>query len=286
MNKSVKIICIVAVALIAIGGILFYMKTIVSPPQDLAFNNQFENALNQRINGLKNTDQSNLESEFASLTDLTHRFKIESSIDDKTFDAKYIDIIGVYAPKFSNYCFSQFQKSVWDDKEHKWMEGRINQLRGLTVDDGSKKIMDQYKETDGQFTIILRTIDKYRQAKALAGRTSYQGLSDAQSKINQAKEFKNDDYLKNNASLIKSLNNLASNIESSHYNSLRAKVNNLANYYSYTAESYDKMSDNVVAALKEYEDRARSVYGTARSLNDLKNEASRYYNQAVEYFND
>lgn len=286
MNKSVKIICIVAAVFLAIGGILFYMKTIVSPPQDLAFNNQFENALNQRINDLKNTDQSNLESEFASLTDLTYRFKIESSIDDKIFDAKYIDIIGVYAPKFSNYCFSQFQKSVWDDKEHKWMEGRINQLRGLTVDDGSKKIMDQYKETDSQFTIILRTIDKYRQAKALAGRTSYQGLSDAQSKINQAKEFKNDDYLKNNASLMKSLNNLASNIESSHYNSLRAKVNNLANYYSYTAESYDKMSDNVVAALKEYEDRARSVYGTARSLNDLKNEASRYYNQAVEYFND
>ncbi|MBD5292857.1 MAG: hypothetical protein HDS23_06395 [Bacteroides sp.] len=284
MNKSVKILLLVVAVIIAIGGVLLFMKTIVSPPQDLEFKNQFEVALNQKIDVFKKVDSNNLEREFATLTDLAHRFKSESNIDDKLFDKEYTEIIGVYSPKFAQYCFGQFQKSVWDESEHKWMEERIAQLRKLTVEDGSRKIMDNYAESDGRFSIILKTIGKYREAKALSNRTGYSGLSEARSRINKANQYKQDDYLKNNATLMKALNSLPSHLEASHYASLRAKVNTLANYYSYSADSYDALSDNVVAALKEYKQNARSVYGESRSLSDLEADASRYYNAAVEYY--
>ena len=284
MNKSVKILLLVVAVIIAIGGVLLFMKTIVSPPQDLEFKNQFEVALNQKIDVFKKVDSNNLEREFATLTDLAHRFKSESNIDDKLFDKEYTEIIGVYSPKFAQYCFGQFQKSVWDESEHKWMEERIAQLRKLTVEDGSRKIMDNYAESDGRFSIILKTIGKYREAKALSNRTGYSGLSEARSRISKANQYKQDDYLKNNAALMKALNSLPSRLEASHYASLRAKVNTLANYYSYSADSYDALSDNVVAALKEYKQNAQSVYGESRSLSDLEADASRYYNAAVEYY--
>ena len=284
MNKSVKILLLVVAVIIAIGGVLLFMKTIVSPPQDLEFKNQFEVALNQKIDVFKKVDSNNLEREFATLTDLAHRFKSESNIDDKLFDKEYTEIIGVYSPKFAQYCFGQFQKSVWDESEHKWMEERIAQLRKLTVEDGSRKIMDNYAESDGRFSIILKTIGKYREAKALSNRTGYSGLSEARSRISKANQYKQDDYLKNNAALMKALNSLPSRLEASHYASLRAKVNTLANYYNYSADSYDALSDNVVAALKEYKQNAQSVYGESRSLSDLEADASRYYNAAVEYY--
>lgn len=284
MNKSVKILLLVVAVIIAIGGVLLFMKTIVSPPQDLEFKNQYEIALNQKINNFKKVGSDNLEREFATLTDLAHRIKTESNIDDKLFDKEYTEIIGVYSPKFAQYCFGQFQKSVWDENEHKWIEDRIAQLRKLTIEDGSRKIMDNYAESDGRFTIILKTIGKYREAKALSNRTGYSGLGEARSRISKANQYKQDDYLKNNAALMKALNSLPSRLEASHYASLRAKVNSLANYYSYSADSYDALSDNVVAALKEYKQSAQSVYGESRSLSDLEADASRYYNAAVEYY--
>lgn len=284
MNKSVKILLLVVAVIIAIGGVLLFMKTIVSPPQDLEFKNQYELALNQKVEEFKKVDSDNLEREFATLTDLAHRFKAESTIDENFFDKEYAEIIGVYSPKFTQYCFGQFQKSVWDESEHKWMEERIAQLRKLTVEDGSRKIMDNYAESDGRFSIILKTIGKYREAKALSNRNGYSGLSEARSRISKANQYKQDDYLKNNAALIKALNSLPSRLEASHYASLRAKVNTLANYYSYSADSYDVLSDNVVAALKEYKKNAQSVYGESRSLSDLEADASRYYNAAVEYY--
>lgn len=284
MNKSVKILLLVVAVIIAIGGVLLFMKTIVSPPKDLEFKNQYEIALNQKIDSFKKVGSDNLEREFATLTDLAHRFKAESNIDEKLFDKEYTEIIGVYSPKFAQYCFGQFQKSVWDDTEHKWMEERIAQLRKLTVEDGARKIMDNYAESDGRFSIILKTIGKYREAKALSNRTVYSGLGEARSRISKANQYKQDDYLKNNAALMKALNSLPSRLEASHYATLRAKVNTLANYYSYSADSYDALSDNVVAALKEYKQNAQSVYGESRRLSDLEADASRYYNAAVEYY--
>ncbi len=286
MNKPIKIILLIVAIILAIGGVLFYMKTIVSPPQDLKFKNQYVQKLTEETETLRKCDQPTLEHDFLRLTDLSHRFKSESLIDDKTFDSHYSEIIGVYSPKFAQYCFGQFQKSVWDANDLKWMEGRISQLRNLTVEDGSRRIMDSYSETDGKFSIIIKTIGKYREASALANRTRYSGLADARAKIQQANQFKQDDYLRNNASLMKALNSLPDRLEASHYASLSAQVRNLASYYNYSADSYDSMSDNVVAALKEYKQNARSVYGESRSLDGLEAEASRYYNQAVEYFNN
>ena len=285
MNKSIKILLLVVAVIIAIGGVLLFMKTIISPPQDLEFKNQFEIAINQKIDDFSNVDSDDLESEFEILTDLAHRFKEESNIDQKLFDKEYSEIIGVYSPKFAQYCFGQFKKSVWDDRDLKWMGDRIAQLRQLTVEDGTHKIMDNYPETDGRFSSIIMVIDNYRDAKALSNQTSYSGLENARARIRKANQYREDTYLMNNAALMNALYSLPDRLEASHYASLRAKVNTLANYQNYTEENYENLSDNVFAALKEYEENAQSVYGGSRSLSELYSNASRFYGAAKDYYN-
>ena len=57
MNKSIKIILLVVAILLAVGGIMAYYKTIVSPPGKLKFKNQYVNSdkiiplLKPRTNG-------------------------------------------------------------------------------------------------------------------------------------------------------------------------------------------------------------------------------------------
>lgn len=284
MNKPIKILLLAVALIAAIWGVLFYMKTIVSPPQKLSFTNQYEIQLTKDIEDFRKCDQTSLEHDFVSLSDKAYRFWAESVIDEKSYDNNYTEIIGVYSPKFAQYCFGQFSKSVWDSNDLAWMEDRIDQLRDLTVENGSKKIMDDFNETDGKFTIILKTIQKYREARALSNKTSYSGLQEARDRINKANQYKQDDYLKNNASLVKALNNLPSLLEASHYANLCSQVKNLANYYICSENYYDAMSDKVVAALKEYKKNAQSVYGKERSIASLEYDASCLYNAAVEYY--
>lgn len=286
MNKQIKIILLFVAVIVAIVGVLSYMKTIVSPPRQLHFENQFEAQLKKDIEAFKHVEQDSLDTRYFSLTDKDNRFKSEAVIDQKSYVNNYFEIICIYAPKFAQYCFSQFEKSVWYDDDLKWMEVRISVLRAATIENRTKKMMDtdNLKETDNQFTTILETIQKYRKAKSLSQKTSYLNLNNAKVRIEEAKQYKQDNYLKNNQSLMKALNKLPGKLEASHYAYLLSEVNKLANYDSYSEAGYDTLSDQVNAALKEYKQNAQSVYGTQRSLDDLEAKAARYEKRAKTYY--
>ena len=62
MNKPIKIILLVVAILLAVGGVMAYYKTIVSPPGKLEFSNQYINAVKKDISKVKsaNTDMKSL----------------------------------------------------------------------------------------------------------------------------------------------------------------------------------------------------------------------------------
>jgi len=53
MNKSIKIILLVVAILLAVGGVMAYYKTIVSPPGKLKFKNQYVNSDKNDISKVK-----------------------------------------------------------------------------------------------------------------------------------------------------------------------------------------------------------------------------------------
>ena len=53
MNKASKIAFLLVAMLMAIGAIVFYVKTIVSPPDELSFSNQYSKELKEDIGKVK-----------------------------------------------------------------------------------------------------------------------------------------------------------------------------------------------------------------------------------------
>lgn len=291
MNKKLKICLLAAAVVLVIGGVLICLKAIASPPIDLEIENQYVNELNRQIQAFKEVGQEDTEKDFASLTDFTHRLKIESVIDNKDFDGAYVAIVDIYAPKFSKYCFDQFLKPVWNDNEHKWMEGRIAQLRKLTVNDGAEKIMDRFVETDEEFSTIVSTIQKNRDARALARHATFLSWSDAHSKIKQASQYRADPYLKNNVDLMKSLSNLSSKLESSLYASLQSQTHRLANYQNYSQDGYNRLKTDIKNSLNEYKEKAHEFFGlpaaeVKRKYDSLSDIAYNYSIAADKYYNE
>ena len=69
MNKPIKIILLVVAILLAVGGVMAYYKTIVSPPGKLVFNNQYINSDKKNISLVKsaNTDSA-MDSVYVAIT--------------------------------------------------------------------------------------------------------------------------------------------------------------------------------------------------------------------------
>ena len=284
MNKSLKLTILLAAIIVAIGGVLLFIRTIVSPPQDLKFINQYQADLTLDINDFKNVSSDSLELSFTALYDKAYRYNTESAIDDKAYDKAKAEIIGIYAPKFSNNCFAMLNHSVWPDTELKGMESRIHELRNLTIDDGAKNIMNNYPEANEKFSTILRIIAKYREAKAFTGNSTFRDLSDAKSRISMATQYKKDNYLKNNIDLVNSLTSLPSRIEASHFALLHRMANETANFHHYSQNEYERYITKVVTAIKEYENNARNIYGTSHNTEGLKNIVRANDNNSSDYY--
>ena len=56
MNKSIKIILLVVAILLAVGGVMVYYKTIVSPPGKLVFKNQHIISIKSDISKVKSVN--------------------------------------------------------------------------------------------------------------------------------------------------------------------------------------------------------------------------------------
>ena len=100
MNKPIKIILLVVAILLAVGGVMYYYKTIVSPPGKLMFSNQYVNAAKKDIANVKsaNTDIA-LDTTFVGITHeldllLSNSFLSNQERNEllESFAAQYVQI--------------------------------------------------------------------------------------------------------------------------------------------------------------------------------------------------
>lgn len=268
--------------MVVIGAVLICISTLVAPPGKIDLENQYVAELEHRTKTLQGNEPVNLTRHFDETANLALRFRTDSLITTKEYDRCLTDYVNAYAPRLSNYCFGQFGNSSWDPEDLDWMKERIIATRCMIAN--GKSIMEYNKPENDRFALVLKTIDRYHEARRIAS-APYSGLSDARTRIARAKTLRNDDYLQHNTSLMASLRSLPATLEASHYAALRSKINSLGNYRHHSMASYDAMSDRVIAALKEYKNNARSVYGTAHDVTSLESQAARLYNEAYDYFN-
>jgi hypothetical protein len=285
MKVTVKIIILVLAISLAIGGVMVYAKTKVSPPLATKSIDQFSKCLSDGISLFSNAETPTQEdSLFAALTEKTRFYVSEGKLTKDNGNADLNQLCSKYVPLFLKRSMEKFSNSTWSDADHAYMLSVVNKLRALKNFDNSQPLTKQSLDSLG---LVERIISNYKQARAVSRHTTFTGISNAQATISRARQFAKDPYLSHCSELVNALNSVRPAIAASHYNHVCAMVEKLSQYRYLSQSYYDNtLVPQVDAAVTEYENKASALYGSKRDVNTLWNRARSYYSNASEYYNN
>lgn len=278
MNKSIKIILLVVAILLAVGGIMAYYKTIVSPPGKLKFKNQYVNSDKKDISQVKsaNTDLA-LDSFYVAIT---HELDLQLANSFLTNQERneLLELFATqYVPTYVSACNSKFSKSVWNEGELQKINTRISELQGLVTTEN--KIVIQ---GDANYSLneVHNVIVVYYEAKRAAS-AGYNGIQAAKKKIATAKKYASMSPINNCTELVSRLNSVSTRLEQAHYSYLAGQVERLRPYYNYSQTEYDKIALSISEKFDEYKNNAKSTYGRVSDISSLESRAGSYYSNAT-----
>ena len=284
MKTSVKILILFGAIVLAVGGVMLYMKVIMAPPMEMKTDNQYLAHLDQLTNSFRDSVDIDPEYNFKKYSDMTDRLYKEDLITPEEGQKNYCEYILVYAPKFTDWCVARFQEPVWKEATLNKISERVDFLNGIKNSDNAPLISTESPVTHTKLEEIKNTLANYNEAKKITN-SGFSSLSDSRQRITKARRLMEDQYLKNNASIYSSLSNLPTKLEAGHYANLKSQVASMANYENKSRENFENLSNRIENNIREYETNANSTYGKISNVNDLRNMASRHYSAAEAHFN-
>ncbi len=285
MNKNIVKSSILALAIaIAVGGVLYFFQTIVSPPESIMVENVHAQDIHKvtmsyNPNGMELKDALR---HFDAILDRAAIYKEDSFIEDKTYDDAVSGSAEKFSAKFVSWSMSRFGQSVWNHNDHIVMMNLINKLRNVTVAQGSKNALDS--KTLASLTKIESIIGEYGNAWKVAKQTSFINYDDAYFKRKKAESVAKSEYLRNCTSLVNALNSVGEKLERSSFYQLKRRVDNLQNLYSFGSKgAYDDESSHVYDLIQGFEKTKAfgvSTSAHAKVLKDLQD----YYDRNAENY--
>ena len=278
MNKSIKISLLILAIVLAVGGVMAYYKTIVSPPGKFVFKNQYVVSAKRDISKVKsaNTDLA-LDSVFNAVTHELD-FQLENTVlTDQERDELFEFFATQYVPVFATACNSKFSQSYWDERKLQAINARISQLQQLRSTD--YKVIIQ-GDANTSLNEVRNVIVNYNDAKRAATANGFSGIPSAKQRIASARNYASMTPINNCSDLVNRLNSVASRLEQAHYAYLSNQVELLREYYNYNQSEYDNLALSISAKLEEYKKQAKSTYGHSSDISSLENRAGSYYNNA------
>lgn len=279
-KTTIKIALLVVAILMAFGGIMVYYKTIVSPPDNCEFENQFYESDKIDIDNIQYAETYfNIDTTYFAII---HRIDFQYSsglLTDSERDKLMKDFSEKYVRKFCDICNDKFNKSVWNETELLNMKNRISELRKLSKTDGQAIIV-----SNGSLDKVNNVIDNYYKAKAIASVSGYKGIQVAKQIIEKAKIYVSMSPINNCTELVSRLNSVSTRLEQAHYSYLVGQVEKLRPYYNYSQAEYDNLALFISNKFEEYKNNAEKTYGRISDISALENRAGRYYSNAT--FND
>ena len=279
MNKSIKIILLVVAILLAVGCVMAYYKTIVSPPGKLEFKNQYVNSDKKDISLVKSAKtDSALDSFFVAIT---HELDLQlaNSFLSNQERNELLELFAIqYVSTYVSWCNSLFDKSVWNEGELQKINSRISELQGLVSTDN--KIVIQ-GDANASLNEVHNVIAAYYEAKRVASTGGYNGLQEAKQKIATARMYASMSPINNCTDLVSRLNSVSDRLEQAHYSYLAGQVERLRPYYNYSQTEYDDIAISISEKLDEYKKNAKSTYGRVSDISSLEDRAGSYYSNAT-----
>ena len=284
MKTSVKILLLVLFSIGAIAGVLVFAKTRVAPPSNLELVNQYSINLESEtktFNDIKDFSESR--SAYIRIDDRLQRFLNENAIDSKVSDEFRKKIDESYGKVLKSYSFDLLQKSVWPEEKLNEMLTMLSSLKSDKLTTGESAVTEDFIASADKINNI---VGEYRTALRFSKNVSFNGVNDASSRIQKAKNYRSAEYLKNNAALVNALDILPSRIAQSHYSHVSNLVNALGNYSSVTKDYYmNTLIPRADNAITEYKNT--KIYGVNKpNITELENKAVSLVTSAMNYYGD
>ena len=282
MKTSVKILLLVLFSIGAIAGVLVFAKTRVAPPSNLELVNQYSINLESEtktFNDIKDFSESR--SAYIRIDDRLQRFLNENAIDSKVSDEFRKKIDESYGKVLKSYSFDLLQKSVWPEEKLNEMLTMLSSLKSDKLTTGESAVTEDFIASADKINNI---VGEYRTALRFSKNVSFNGVNDASSRIQKAKNYRSAEYLKNNAALVNALDILPSRIAQSHYSHVSNLVNALGNYSSVTKDYYmNTLIPRADNAITEYKNT--KIYGEKKpNISELENKAVNLVTSAMNYY--
>lgn len=272
-NALVKSLILALAIAIAVGGVLFFIQTVVSPPEDIKIEDSHTVDI-QKYSASYNPDSLGVveaEKVLDAIFDRAHIYQEDSFIEQKTYDEVITNSTEKFSDTFVKWSMNKFSMAIWNSNDHAVMKRIINKLRDVKVDQGAKKALSS--NTLASLTKIEDIIKEYGNAWAATRQTSFTpwNYDDARNKRSNAESFAGKPYLCNCLNLVNALNSVGENLEKSCYNQLTQRVNKLQYRYSFSSkEAYDNESSRVYDLIQNFEKTNAFGISTAAHAKVLK----------------
>ena len=283
MKNAVSKSIILAVALAAaIGGVLFFIRYVVNPPEDISAVATAENVFNPSIKSSVasfNPDSLNLKETEVSYDALVDRATIfcedELLSDKQIYDSAITELSEKFTKCFISWSIDKFNKSTWNTGDHEVMLRLISKMRKVSIDEGSKKALSP--ETLSSLTEIESVVNDFKKAWSITKKTFFSDYNNAMSVRSEARAYATKKYLRNCTNLVNALNTIGEKQENSCYNQLYKTVERLQYlYYFENREAYEKESKRIFGLIKEFKETTAFGISTANHAKMLADMQDRY----------
>lgn len=290
MKNTIFKSLILAVAIaIAIGSVLFFVRYVVSPPEDISAEATAKDVFCPNLKefvGAYNPDSLSLkdaEVKFDALIDRANIFIDDKLISDKKiYDNVITESSEKFAKSFTAWAFSKFSMSIWSNGDHETMLRLIAKMRKVSIEEGSKKALSP--NTLSTLTEIETVINNYKYAWSVTKNIRFTSYQDVVSIRKTTRTYATKKYLSNCTNLVDALNAVGKKQEKSCYSQLCGKVKRLKYLSSFEdRDEYNAESKRIYGLIKEF--RETNVFGvsTAEHAKTLANMQDAYDNNAENY---
>ena len=280
-NSPVKVLILIIGIAVAACAVLFFLKTIVTPPTNVDVNNLHIKSIEKDVKNLtESKSMSYNDSLYVLLNDKIEVFSNEGFLTTAEKDAQIKEFILKYVPVFKAICTKRFNSPNWDDTDFRAWRKRITDLQKIALSDGTVVVQGTNKN---DLANIVGVMDDYKTAKGIAAIRSFTSVAKAKTDITSANNYASRPYIEH-SKVAGSLKKVKENIGEAHYKNLVLKVHALCNYEFMSQTEFQSLVNEVNNALTEY-DANKSIYGSAaKDLASLKTDAGKYVSAANQYY--
>lgn len=275
MNHTGKILVLILAALIAVGSVLYFVKTMLDPPVRVTVDNGYTTLIDEAIDQYSQSLQSSYESGYRPVYDRIERFHKEGRLSASQYDRARSDAAAIYAPRLAQDCYRRLMMT-WTDSDMNEMENRIYRLLSQRLYSNGAPVIDNDPPSARSLNEIADVLKLSREARNMCASPTFISLSDSHSKMLKIRRYLANQYLKHNRSLIAAIADYGDMLGRQHYSELSSRADALAAYTAMSRDEFDSMYNDTMAAIAEYDNNADAIYGKTIDTRPIKARLNQY----------